>query len=272
MGFPGILQKLFSNGGKGGTLRPEIVPDIEPRGVVKMWYGEAAKVSAGWAICDGTQGTPDLRDRFAIGAGGKYGLEATGGAENATPEVSLGTAKTGIKLANAAPGGTAGKATTGVSVQNASVAVTTGSAKTGVTAQNATLNENTLPSHPHSVWGVTNTTRQGYCQNVHTGLVGRYQDDVRERGWVLSGNDGQYLVGAKGGSQAHGHSLTDPGHTHSASAGQHGHGVTDPGHTHTVTTTAHTHTLTDGGHSHTVTAKALSTLPPYCALYYIMKL
>ena len=41
MGFPGILQKLFSGGGKGGKLRPEIVPDIEPRGVVKMWYGEA---------------------------------------------------------------------------------------------------------------------------------------------------------------------------------------------------------------------------------------
>ena len=60
MGFPGILQKLFSGGGKGGKLRPEIVPDIEPRGVVKMWYGEASAVPEGWAICDGTQGTPCL--------------------------------------------------------------------------------------------------------------------------------------------------------------------------------------------------------------------
>ena len=63
MGFPGILQKLFSGGGKGGKLRPEIVPDIEPRGVVKMWYGEASAVPEGWAICDGTQGTPDRRWR-----------------------------------------------------------------------------------------------------------------------------------------------------------------------------------------------------------------
>ena len=108
MGFPGILQKLFSGGGKGGKLRPEIVPDIEPRGVVKMWYGEASAVPEGWAICDGTQGTPDLRDSFIIGAGGKYALDAKGGAESATPDVSTGTAKTGIRLADAAPGGTAG--------------------------------------------------------------------------------------------------------------------------------------------------------------------
>ena len=86
MGFPGILQKLFSGGGKGGKLRPEIVPDIEPRGVVKMWYGEASAVPEGWAICDGTQGTPDLRDSFIIGAGGKYALDARGRIGNAGRE------------------------------------------------------------------------------------------------------------------------------------------------------------------------------------------
>lgn len=255
MGFPGILQKLFSNGGKGGTLRPEIVPDIEPRGVVKMWYGEAAKVPAGWAICDGTQGTPDLRDRFVIGAGGKYGLEATGGAESATPEVSLGTAKTGISLANAAPKGTAGKATTGVSVQNASVAVTTGSAKTGATVQNTTLTTTTMPSHNHAVYvGRPDTSGEG--------ISGSNRDYGTPTNRIVNSGD----------SGAHTHGISDPGHTHSASAGQHGHGVTDPGHTHAVTTTAHGHMLTDGGHSHTVTVKALKTVPPYVALFYIKKL
>ena len=46
----------------------------------------------------------------------------------------------------------------------------------------------------------------------------------------------------------------------------------DPGHTHAVTTAAHGHTVTDGGHTHTLTAQALSTLPPYYALCFIMKL
>lgn len=40
----------------------------------------------------------------------------------------------------------------------------------------------------------------------------------------------------------------------------------------TATTAAHGHTVTDGGHTHTLTAQALSTLPPYYALCFIMKL
>ncbi|CAK7055326.1 hypothetical protein [Bilophila wadsworthia] len=256
MGFPGILQKLFSNGGKGGTLRPEIVPDIEPRGVVKMWYGEAAKVPAGWAICDGTQGTPDLRDRFAIGAGGKYGLEATGGAESATPEVSLGTAKTGIKLANAAPGGTTDSTETGIVFFNATVDLLMGEARTGIGIQATTLDGNTLPSHTHSIITCAdNGTSNSYPMGP--GDTQRKQTNRTE---------------AAGNSWGHTHGVTDPGHTHSVTSLDHTHDILDSGHTHTVTTKAHTHTLTDGGHSHTVTAKALSTLSPYCALYYIMKL
>ena len=119
---------------------------------------------------------------------------------------------------------------------------------------------------------MTNTTRQGYCQNVHTGLVGRYQDDARERGWVGVGHDGQYLVGAQGASWGHAHGVSDPGHAHAVGSSEHGHGITDNGHTHAVTTAAHGHTVTDGGHTHTLTAQALSTLPPYYALCFIMKL
>ena len=244
---------------------------LVPSGVILMWSGTTDNIPKGWFLCDGTNGTPNLRDRFIIGAGGKYSPGATGGAASVTPEVTAGTAKTGISLANASPSGTAGSAKTGISIQIASISVTTGSAKAGVTVQNTTLTTNTMPSHPHSVWGVTNTTRQGYCQNVHTGLVGRYQEDVRERGWVSTGNDGQYLVGANGSSQGHGHGVSDPGHTHSASGGQHGHGVTDPGHTHTVTTAAHGHVLTDSGHSHTITTKAISVMNPYYALCLIQK-
>ena len=43
------------------------------RGVIVMWSGPIADVPAGWFLCDGTQGTPDLRDRFIVGARGDYG-------------------------------------------------------------------------------------------------------------------------------------------------------------------------------------------------------
>ena len=55
-----------------------------PAGVIAMWSGAASAVPAGWALCDGTSGTPDLRGRFIVGAGGSYAVGATGGAETVT--------------------------------------------------------------------------------------------------------------------------------------------------------------------------------------------
>ncbi len=49
------------------------------KGMIVMWYGSADEVPSGWAICNGENGTPDLRDRFVLGAGKSYSLNATGG-------------------------------------------------------------------------------------------------------------------------------------------------------------------------------------------------
>jgi len=48
-----------------------------PTGGIIMWSG--ADVPEGWALCDGTDGTPDLRNRFVVGAGDTYTLAETGG-------------------------------------------------------------------------------------------------------------------------------------------------------------------------------------------------
>ena len=53
--------------------------DLVPKGIIVMWSGAVNAIPAGWALCDGTNGTPDLRDRFIVGAGSSYAPSSTGG-------------------------------------------------------------------------------------------------------------------------------------------------------------------------------------------------
>lgn len=46
----------------------EIVAAGVPSGAIVMWSGAIADIPAGWLLCDGNNGTPDLRDRFIVGA------------------------------------------------------------------------------------------------------------------------------------------------------------------------------------------------------------
>jgi hypothetical protein len=50
-----------------------------PTGVISLWYGAIGSVPTGWYLCDGSNGTPDLRNRFIVGAGSTYSVNATGG-------------------------------------------------------------------------------------------------------------------------------------------------------------------------------------------------
>lgn len=38
-----------------------------PIGVIVMWSGSIGSIPSGWALCDGNNGTPDLRGRFIVG-------------------------------------------------------------------------------------------------------------------------------------------------------------------------------------------------------------
>lgn len=59
------------------------VHDVLPRGVIMLWSGSSASIPVGWALCNGSSSTPDLRDRFVVGAGTTYAVAATGGSANA---------------------------------------------------------------------------------------------------------------------------------------------------------------------------------------------
>jgi len=52
-------------------------------GMIMIWSGSIATIPSGWVICDGNNSTPDLRDKFIIGAGSTYAVAATGGSANA---------------------------------------------------------------------------------------------------------------------------------------------------------------------------------------------
>ena len=63
-----------------------------PSGLIAIWKGASNLIGSnasggtgsGWVLCDGSNGTPDLRDRFVVGAGSGYSVGSTGGATSVT--------------------------------------------------------------------------------------------------------------------------------------------------------------------------------------------
>ena len=67
----------------GTTWSSAVIPTQFPTGGIIMWSGSIATIPAGWLLCNGSSGTPDLRDRFVVGAGSTYAVAATGGTADA---------------------------------------------------------------------------------------------------------------------------------------------------------------------------------------------
>ena len=49
-----------------------------------MWFGPIVDIPSGFVLCDGNNGTPDLRNSFIVGAGDTYAVDAAGGSVNHT--------------------------------------------------------------------------------------------------------------------------------------------------------------------------------------------
>jgi hypothetical protein len=64
-----------------GAAPPAATPI--PAGGIFLWSGSIGSIPAGYVLCNGSNGTPDLRDRFVVGAGSTYSVDATGGSANA---------------------------------------------------------------------------------------------------------------------------------------------------------------------------------------------
>lgn len=59
-----------------------------PKGCILMWGGLISDIPSGWALCDGANGTPDLRDRFILGVSASEDPGETGGSHTKTLSTS----------------------------------------------------------------------------------------------------------------------------------------------------------------------------------------
>jgi len=151
-----------------------------PIGTILMWFGTLASLPAGWQLCNGSGGTPDLRGSFPRGAGGSIALGASGGAASASGST-----------------GSSGAHTHG-----------------GSTGSHA-LTEAELPPHRHgllgsSVGGVATPLSGGGSDGIsgHSG-VGPYAYQDTDSG-------GTELMEDVGNGDGHSHSISSDGaHTHS---------------------------------------------------------
>jgi hypothetical protein len=75
-----------------GAAPPAATPI--PSGGIFLWSGSIGSIPAGYVLCNGSNGTPDLRDRFVVGAGSAYAVNATGGSADAVVVSHTHTATT----------------------------------------------------------------------------------------------------------------------------------------------------------------------------------
>ncbi|MFW5835373.1 MAG: hypothetical protein ACOCU3_00310 [bacterium] len=81
-------QHLAENSVNRDAAAPDITNYLVPVGTIVMWSGAIEEIPEGWRLCDGTEGTPDLRGRFIVGYDSEDGdydvIGAGGGASSHT--------------------------------------------------------------------------------------------------------------------------------------------------------------------------------------------
>jgi microcystin-dependent protein len=122
-----------------------------PAGLISMWSGSIGSIPSGWYLCDGSNGTPNLTDRFVIGAGSTYAVNGTGGASTATLITANLPAHTHTATVTD-PGhlhtydrvnGVSGQSGGGASVISSYTTTNTSTATTGISVTNASTGSGT---------------------------------------------------------------------------------------------------------------------------------
>ena len=241
-----------------------------PAGGIIMWSGSVANIPSGWVLCNGSNSTPDLRNKFVIGAGSSYNPGASGGATSVTLSTSNMPSH---------------------SHTGASHSHTIGSHSHTVSSHS-----HTIGSHTHTfsslVNGYTSIQSDNHYHTANTGSGGSHSHTYSRLNTNTSYTRGIPIGSGGAAGSNFGTFTTDAGgaHTHYVETG----GVSD-NHDHTLNATVNGTTgassgstssedpgtssngsgsTGSGGSGNTGSAgsgSAVSTMPPYYALCYIMK-
>lgn len=84
-GSAGTSGQVMVSAGSGNT---PTWANAFPSGGIILWSGAADAIPSGWVLCNGSNSTPDLRNRFIVGAGSTYAVGATGGTTTAAGAIS----------------------------------------------------------------------------------------------------------------------------------------------------------------------------------------
>jgi hypothetical protein len=119
--------------------------NIVPSGTIVLWSGSVASIPTGWVLCNGSNSTPDLRNRFVVGAGSTYAVGDTGGSADSIVVSHTHTATvtdpghthtlspSNRQVYNSGASGTAGLTNGGETFTQ----LTMSSATTGITVENS---------------------------------------------------------------------------------------------------------------------------------------
>ncbi len=229
-----------------------------PKGLIAMWSGSIEAIPTGWALCDGQNGTPDLRDRFIVGAGNSYDVGDTGGEERVTLSSSQ------IPRHRHSSGTLSTSSGGGHSHRGSSASAGSHSHGSGK------LSTSSAGSHSHSSGTLSTSTTGSHTHTVE--LKKDYIGPSTESGPVAKMVNGSTTTSSSG---SHNHSISGS----TASGGSHSHTISGS----TASDGSHSHTITidsAGSHSHTVSGytgyvgsgDSHENRPPYYALAFIMKL
>lgn len=173
----GLLE--FINGGQ--TIRGVNTPKTDtdaankqyvdknagvPVGCILLWSGSSENIPSGWHLCDGQEGTPDLRDRFVVGAGNTYSVGKTGGeASHTLTTAELPSHSHGSGSLAASSSGSHTHSYSEAREDTDRYGIGTGSydVVTGLYSSSSTTGSS--GSHSHSVSGSTGSTGSGAAHN-----------------------------------------------------------------------------------------------------------
>ncbi len=85
----GSSGQVLTSQGSGSAAAWTTVIGV-PSGIIAVWSGSEGSIPSGWYLCNGSNGTPDLRNRFIVGAGSgsNYSVGNTGGSDTVTLSTS----------------------------------------------------------------------------------------------------------------------------------------------------------------------------------------